>query len=299
VSLIHTGAIGLLHPGEMGAAVGGVLAAEHPVWWASSGRSPASARRASAAGLIDVGSVEAIRDGCDLIVSICPPEAAPDVARQVSGFRGVYLDANAIAPATAREVAALVEAGGGRYLDGGIIGGPPTPGSRGTRLYLSGPHGPKISELFSGTAVDARVLSDDPTAASALKMCFAAWTKGTTALLLDIRALAETLGETDALLTEWEGSMPELKDRSLVAAKQAVTKGWRWRAEMEEIARTFRDAALPDGFHKAAAEIYGALIRDEEAESAPGTLDEVIEALRHANAGPDPHPIASPSALAP
>jgi len=274
------GSVGLLHPGEMGAAVGAVLAGEHPVWWASSGRSTTSARRASAAGLTDVGSVEAIRDGCELIISICPPEAALDVARQVSGFAGVYLDANAIAPATAREVAAQVEAGGGRYLDGGIIGAPPTAGSRGTRLYLSGPDGPKISQLFSGTAVDARVLSDGPTAASALKMCFAAWTKGTIALLLDIRALAETLGESDALLTEWAGSMPDLKDRSLLAAQQAVTKGWRWRAEMEEIAKTFRDAGLPNGFDRAAAEIYGALIRDEEATSAPSTLDKAIEALR-------------------
>jgi 3-hydroxyisobutyrate dehydrogenase-like beta-hydroxyacid dehydrogenase len=278
--MMQFGSVGLLHPGEMGAAVGAVLAGEHPVWWASSSRSPASARRASVAGLTDVGSVEAIRDGCELIISICPPEAALDVARQVSGFQGVYLDANAISPGTAHEVAALVEAGGGRYLDGGIIGAPPTAGSRGTRLYLSGPDGPKISQLFSGTAVDARVLSDGPTAASALKMCFAAWTKGTIALLLDIRALAETLGETDALLAEWAGSMPDLKDRSLLAAQQAVTKGWRWRAEMEEIARTFRDAGLPDGFHRAAAEIYGALIRDEEAASVPGMLDEVIEALR-------------------
>ena len=277
--------IGLLHPGEMGAAVGGVLADEHPVWWASSGRSPASIRRASTVGLTDVGSVEAIRDACELIISICPPEAARDVACQVSGFHGVYLDANAIAPATAREVARLVEAGGGSYLDGGIIGGPPSSRSRGTRLYLSGPDGPIVSQLFSGTAVDARVLSDDPTAASALKMCFAAWTKGTTALLLDIRALAETLGETGALLAEWERSLPELKDRSLSAAQQAVTKGWRWRAEMKEIARTFRDADLPDGFHRAASEIYGALVRDQEAPTAPSTLDAVIESLRHGRTG--------------
>ncbi len=279
------GSIGVLHPGEMGAAVGAVLAAEHAVWWASAGRSPASARRASAAGLTDVGSVEAVRDGCELIISICPPDAARDVARQVSGFRGVYLDANAIAPATAREVAALVEVGGGTYLDGGIIGGPPSARSPGTRLYLSGPDGPRIAQLFSGTAVDARVLSDDPTAASALKMCFAAWTKGTTALLLDIRALAETLGETDALLAEWEGSLPELGDRSLAAALQGVTKGWRWRPEMEEIARTFREADLPDGFHRAASEVYGALDRDEGAAPTQSTLDQVIDSLRQGQTG--------------
>jgi 3-hydroxyisobutyrate dehydrogenase-like beta-hydroxyacid dehydrogenase len=281
---MQLGSVGLLHPGEMGAAVGAVLVGEHPVLWASSGRSRASSRRASAAGLTDVGSVEAVRDGSELIISICPPDAARDVARQVAGFQGVYLDANAIAPATARQVATLIEEGGGSYLDGGIIGGPPTARSPGTRLYLSGPDGPTISQLFSGTAVDARVLSDDPTAASALKMCFAAWTKGTTALLLDIRALAETLGQTGALLREWEGSMPELTERSLSAAQQAVTKGWRWRAEMDEIARTFREADLPDGFHRAASAIYGALIRDEEAGRSQSTLDQVIDSLRRGHA---------------
>jgi len=273
------GPIGLLHPGDMGAAVGGVLAAEHPVWWAFSGRSPASAARAAAAGLTGVGSIEAIRDGCELIISICPPSAARDVAQQVSGFQGIYLDANAISPATARQVANLVEAGGGRYLDGGIIGGPPTARSPGTRLYLSGPDAPRISQLFSETAVDARVLSDDLTAASALKMCFAAWTKGTTALLLDIRALADALGATGALLAEWEDSLPELKDRSLSAAQQAATKGWQWQAEMREIATTFRDAGLPDAFHRGAAEIYGAVIRDEGAAPVPSTLATVIDAL--------------------
>jgi 3-hydroxyisobutyrate dehydrogenase-like beta-hydroxyacid dehydrogenase len=273
--------IGLLHPGEMGAAIGRVLARQHPVWWASAGRSRASAQRASAAGLIDVGSVGTIRDECALIISICPPEFALGVARQVSGFDGVYLDANAIAPATARDVAAVIEAGGGRYVDGGIIGAPPSsPGSRRTRLYLSGPDGPDIAQLFATTEVDARVVSADATSASALKMCFSAWTKGSMALLLDVRALAEALGVTDALLSEWAGSIPELEARSLSAAQQAVTKGWRWRAEMEEIALTFRCAGLPDGFHRAASEIYGAPARDEAADEVQSTLDRVIGSVR-------------------
>ena len=85
--MMQFGSIGLLHPGEMGAAVGGVLAAEHPVWWASSGRSQASARRAAAAGLTDVGSVEAIRDECELIISICPPEAAVKSRGRCRAFR--------------------------------------------------------------------------------------------------------------------------------------------------------------------------------------------------------------------
>lgn len=274
------GPIGVLHPGAMGAAVGAALASKQTVWWASGGRSQASVRRASDAGLVDVGSVDALRDGCALIISICPPEAALAVAGLVSGFQGVYLDANAISPSTVREVAALVEAGGAHYLDGGIIGPPPAGRSPGTRLYLSGPDAPRVASLFSGSAVDARVLSDGLATASALKMCFAAWTKGTTALLLDIRALAASLGQAEALAAEWATSMPDLEGRCQFGAQQAATKGWRWRGEMEEIAKTFRDAELPDGFHRAAGEIYGRVERDDDATSGPGTVEQVVASLR-------------------
>ncbi|MGH8980092.1 MAG: DUF1932 domain-containing protein [Acidimicrobiales bacterium] len=264
----------------MGAAVGAALARTGPVLWASAGRSPATAARASGAGLVDAGTVDAVRDRCELLISICPPEAALDVARQVSGFRGLYLDANAISPATARHVASIVEEGGGRYLDGGIVGAPPSETAPGTRLYLSGPEAGAVAALFSGTAVRAKVLSDGPTTASALKMCYAAWTKGTTALLLDVRALAESLGQNAALVGEWDESMPTLSARSLSAAHQGLAKGWRWRAEMEEIARTFADAGLPDGFHRAAAQVYGALPRDDGAASVPAALEAVVEALQ-------------------
>jgi 3-hydroxyisobutyrate dehydrogenase-like beta-hydroxyacid dehydrogenase len=271
--------IGLLHPGEMGAGVGAVLVeAGHAVTWASSGRGPASVRRAASAGLVDVGSVGAMIDDCALILSICPPAHALEVALQVAGFSGLYVDANAIAPATARRVAEVIEAGGGRYVDGGIIGGPPTP-TEGTHLYLSGPSAREVSEVFAQTTVDTRVVSEDQTAASAIKMCFAAWTKGTTALLLDIRALAIAEGVEGPLLHEWHDSIPKLASRSLTAARQAATKGWRWVGEMEEIAATFRSARLPDGFHLAAAEIYRRPDRDEHAAADPATLESVLEAL--------------------
>ena len=117
--------IGLLHPGEMGAAVGKCLAgAGHQVLWVPEGRSAATRERAEAAGLTGVALAEIVSRS-DVIVSVCPPHAALDVARQVAGFGGLYLDANAISPATAREVAAIVEAGGASYVDGGIIGTPP------------------------------------------------------------------------------------------------------------------------------------------------------------------------------
>jgi 3-hydroxyisobutyrate dehydrogenase-like beta-hydroxyacid dehydrogenase len=271
--------IGLLHPGEMGAGIGATLVRTgHRVSWASSGRGTSSVRRAAAAGLVDVHSVEAMAESCDLIISVCPPSAALDVARQVAGFSGTYLDANAIAPRTARQVATVVEQGGGSYVDGGIIGGPPSP-AYSPRLYLSGPSAPPVRDVFVDTAVDALVISEDPTAASALKMCFAAWTKGTTALLLDVRALAVAQGVEASLLAEWEHSLPDLAGRSLLSAQQAATKGWRWVGEMEQIAATFRAAGLPDGFHRAAAEVYARPERDEGAAADESTLGDVLRAL--------------------
>jgi len=270
----------------MGAGIGATLvSAGHSVSWASSGRGASSARRAAAAGLVDVHSVETMVASCDLIISVCPPRAALDVAAEVIGFGGTYLDANAIAPATARQVAALVTRAGARYVDGGIIGGPPSPSSS-PRLYLSGPSALSVRDVFAGTAVQAQVISEDETAASALKMCFAAWTKGTAALLLDVRALALAEGVDGPLLAEWEHSLPDLAGRSLGAAQQAATKGWRWVGEMEQIAATFESAGLPDGFHRAAAEIYARPERDETAVADIATLGYVLRSLLD-GPGPD------------
>ena len=265
--------IGLLHPGEMGAAVGQCLAgAGHRVLWAPEGRSAATAARAAAAGLVACGLAEMVRRS-DLIMSVSPPHAALDIARQVAGFGGVYLDANAISPATAREVAGIVEAGGASYVDGGIIGTPPVaPGF--IRLYLSGPRAGELRDLFDGSPVDARLVDHGAGsavgassvggagvagvvgAASAVKMAYASWTKGTAALLLAARALARAEGVEETLLAEWAISQPGLDERSARAAGSAAAKGWRWIAEMEEIAATMAAAGLPEGFHQAAAEVY-------------------------------------------
>src|SRR4051794_38228828 len=131
------------------------------------------------------------------------------------------------------------------------------PAERGTtRLYLSGPEAGTVAELFAGTALDARIVSPNVGAASAVKMAFAAWTKGSAALLLAIRALARAEGVEATLLEEWRTSLPQLEAQSIAAARSAQKKGWRWIGEMEEIAETFAAAGLPDGFHRAAAEIY-------------------------------------------
>jgi 3-hydroxyisobutyrate dehydrogenase-like beta-hydroxyacid dehydrogenase len=275
--------VGLLHPGEMGAAVGQCLAgAGHRVLWVPDGRSATTRERAAAAGLIGCGLAEVVGRS-DLIVSVCPPHAALDVARQVArsqaaGFGGLYLDANAISPATAGEVAAIATAAGAGYVDGGIIGTPPVaPGF--IRLYLSGARAGEVRSLFDGTAVAARVVERAPAdgigAASAVKMAYASWTKGSAALLLAARALARAEGVEPVLLDEWGISQPGLEARSAGAGEAAAAKGWRWVAEMEEIAAAMAAAGLPEGFHRAAAEIYRRAPRD-------GDLDALLSALSSA-----------------
>ena len=272
----------------------------HVVLWASAGRGSATAARAAAAGLIDARTVTEIASRCDVIVSVCPPHAALEVAREVAGagFGGLYVDANAISPATVREVAAIVADGGAGCVDGGIIGTPPVrPGF--IRLYLSGPRAGEARQLFESTPVDVRVVdhgrsgADEGGAdgagvagggigvvgsASAVKMAYASWTKGSAALLLAARALARAQGVEDVLLAEWGLSQPGLEERSARAARSATSKGWRWVAEMEEIAATMGAAGLPEGFGLAAAEIYR---RSPHADAAG--LDAVLEALSSAS----------------
>jgi 3-hydroxyisobutyrate dehydrogenase-like beta-hydroxyacid dehydrogenase len=233
--------VGLVHPGAMGASVGRCLQANrHEVLWASEGRSAATRERAQS--FRDVGTVQALAGEAELILSICPPHSALEVARSVEGFDGMYVDANAISPMRAREIAAIHP----RFVDGGIVGSPPE--EPGTTLYLSGSGAASVAVLFVGTNLEARVVAD----ASAIKMAYAAWSKGSAAMLLAIRDVARHFGVED----EWKLAAPELAARVPRAEQSAATKGWRWAGEMEEIADTFAAAGQPDGFHRAAARVY-------------------------------------------
>jgi 3-hydroxyisobutyrate dehydrogenase-like beta-hydroxyacid dehydrogenase len=267
----------------MGSSIGAALVgAGHLVKWVSDGRGSATRNRAQAANLIEETSFAAALHDAQVVVSVCPPAAAGDVATSVgrSGFRGVYLDANAVSPSTARRIGENLSTCGITFVDGGIVG-PPAEAAGTTRLYLSGPAAPEVASLFENTVVDARRVDDQAGSASAVKVCFAAWTKGTTALLLAIRALADAEGVTTDLLDEWATSIPELVERSERVARSGL-KAWRFAPEMEEIAATFASAGLPDGFHEAAADIYWRMAAFKDAEAAP-TLGEVIESLK-----PDP-----------
>ncbi len=279
--------VGLLHPGDMGAAVGGCLVSVgHEVLWDPAGRSRATTGRALAAELTGVAFGRLIARS-SVILSICPPHAALDVAHQVAaaGYSGCYVDANAISAGTAEEVSAIVTAAGAAYVDGGIIGPPPEVAGH-TRLYLSGPQANEVRPLFSRSRLDARIAEGPLYAASAVKMAYAAWTKGSSALLLAARALARAGGVERTLIAEWQLSQQALGDQSERSASAAASKGWRWVAEMEEIAASMAAAGLPSGFHEAAADIYDRASRAERPATRrapttepPSTLDSIMSAL--------------------
>ncbi|MDH3444554.1 MAG: DUF1932 domain-containing protein, partial [Deltaproteobacteria bacterium] len=168
---------------------------------------------------------------------------------------------------------------GAKFVDGGIIGSPVKQKGT-TRLYLSGERAAEVAQLFSKSMLDARAIGDEPGAASALKVAYAAWTKCSDALLLGIRAYAAYEGVDAALLEEWRISQPLLEKRCDRAAAVATPKAWRYVGEMEEIAGAFEKAGLTGGFHQAAAELCNRLGAFKDRTHPAPTIAEVIETLR-------------------
>ena len=266
----------VLHPGAMGASIAAaVSSAGHEVIGVASGRSRATIDRAREAQITLVETLEEAMNRVDVVLSICPPEAALDVAHEVqaTGYDGIYVDGNAISPETAAAIGELFD---NNFVDGGIVG-PPAWRAGATRFYLSGAMAKDVVVLFADSLVTARAISGGAGAASAVKMCYAAYTKGSSALVLAIRALAEDNGVTETLLAEWDISQKGLRDSSERSALGTSPKAWRFAGEMREIATTFDAAGLPNGFHLAAAEIYERMAHFKNDD--PARLEQVIEAL--------------------
>lgn len=268
--------VGILHPGAMGVTVATTCASTGAadVLWCPAGRSPESIERATAAGLSGIDTLADLVERSDVIVSVCPPGSALDVADQVAtiGFDGIYVDANAIAPDTARSVGERFE----RFVDGGIIG-PPAVRAGITRLYLSGDEAAEVASLWEGSLLDVRTIDGGPGAASALKIAYATWTKVSSALLLGVRAFARAEGIEAALLDEWEISVPGTAERSEATAQMTAFKAWRFDGEMAEIAAAFDAAGLPPGFGEAGRDIFGRMAGFKGGDDA--TLDDVLAVL--------------------
>lgn len=242
----------------MGALVGAAVAGE--VLWASDGRSEATRARAEAAGFRDVGSVAELVAQSEVVLSICPPAIAEEVAAAVfgSGFEGLFVEGNAIAPARVERIAES-----GRCVDGSIIA------SNGINLYLSGGSGDvaEVAALFPTGEVTAIPLEGGIGAASALKMAYGGWNKIGVALAAQAYAIARAYGVEDALAGEG------VESRGIV---RGSGKAWRWAPEMEEVADTAASVGLPDGMGRAAADLFR---RWDTHRDKPAELEQLLDDL--------------------
>jgi 3-hydroxyisobutyrate dehydrogenase-like beta-hydroxyacid dehydrogenase len=208
---------------------------------------------------------------------VCPPEFAADVARAVAatGFSGPFADLNALSPQRKAAIAAAMHEAGIRFADGGVIGLPTrTPGQ--TTVFLSGDAARDVAACFQKGAIGATVLDGEAGRASALKILFAAYNKGSIALFTSLYAAAQQYGVFDELREQFakRGVALATIDSQIV---HASPKAWRWVAEMHEIAAALEAVDMPGDFHRAAAVVYERLAGFKDAKS-PAIAEVIAQA---------------------
>jgi 3-hydroxyisobutyrate dehydrogenase-like beta-hydroxyacid dehydrogenase len=273
--------LGVLHPGQMGAAVGAqARTTGTPVLWCPAGRSGATAERAGRAGLGRAADLADLLGRAGVVLSVCPPAVALEVAGDVAraGFSGVYVEANAVSPARARQAGELLGATGATFVDGGIIGPPPGDG-RTARLYLAGPAEAtaRVAALFDGSLLTTVVLDHGPPAASALKMAYASYQKSSRVLAALAHALARHHDVAEHLRAE-AGLLPGSALADVGHLPSVAARAWRWAPELREIAATLEDAGLPPETAAATAETLSRWADLKDAWDVP--LAEVLDHLR-------------------
>ena len=288
--------VGIVSPGDMGQAIGGVLIAHGlRVVAALDGRSERTRRLAAQAGIADVGTVERLVDEADVVLSVVVPAAATTVADRVAaamrsaGATPLYADCNAVAPQTASRVGQIVTAAGARFVDAGIIGPPPRV-SGATRIYASGEAAGEFAAL-EAFGLDVRVLGPRVGAASGLKMCYGALTKGLSALATELLVAAERLELGDPLRREITASQPALLQWIGGALPSMPPKAHRWVGEMEEIAATFEAVGLTPRLFEGVADLYRWVASTPPGRETPETRiprdgDATVAALAAAAATP-------------
>jgi len=271
--------LGILHPGQMGISIAASAQnSGNEVFWVSEGRSPETHARASKHELHDSGSLAQLCETCSILLCVCPPHAAEGVARQViaQDYKGLYVDANAISPQRTVQIGQELEDAGINFIDGSIIGGPAWEPGR-TWLYLSGQNTERVASCFSAGPLETQMIDHEIGKAAAIKMCYAAYTKGTTALLSAILATAEALGVRAELENQWARNWPDFNEQTTRRVKIGASRAWRFAGEMDEISATFDAAGLPGGFHAAAADLYHRIAQFKDDTSVP--LEEILDTL--------------------
>ncbi|WP_042428025.1 NAD(P)-dependent oxidoreductase [Streptacidiphilus anmyonensis] len=271
--------IGLLHPGSMGAPVGAcAVQAGHRVLWTPEGRSEATRARAEQYSL-EAATLEQLLADADVLLSLCPPAAAVDIAQQVAdiGFTGVYIDANAVRPATVLGIADVLPKET-VLVDAAVVGSPPVAGKTPT-LYLAGPADATdlAEELFAATAVHTTVLGTEPGQASALKLAYSSFQKASrmlAALAVGVAAEHGVDQELAAIAARRTGSY--LAETAYIP--KTAARAWRWGPELEEAAEMLADAGLPPDMLTAAA---AALARWDDSKDQQLSIDEALARLAH------------------
>jgi len=270
--------IAILGPGEMGAAVGKAFHDKGlTVMTCLDGRSASTCERATAAGFHDVPDLETLLGEAEIVLSILPPGKAPILARNVanamakSGQTPPYVDMNAVSPGTALAMQSDIEGAGAVYIDGGIVGSPPGK-SIPTRFFVSGPEA-GLMEGLDGLGIDVRQCGPEIGHGVAIKMCYAAITKGTSALHTAVLMAAESLGVADELHQELALSVSQIYKRMENVVPKLPAVSARYISEMKEIAKTMESAGMTPNFHVAATELYQALEKTPFATERRDTID--------------------------
>ena len=270
--------VAILSPGEMGAATGKAFQKNgFDIITSLEGRSETSRKRANAAGFRDCGSIASTLAEADIVFSILPPGDALAQAKRVgatmteTGHKPPYFDCNAVSPETAAQIGLVIEAAGAAYIDGGIVGNPPGAAVP-TRFFVSG-SGAQQMNVFDGKGVDIKQCGLEAGKASAIKMCYAGITKGTSALHAAMLMTAEKLNIADELHHELTYSQGAIYKRmeGLTSALPAVSA--RYIAEMEEIAKTMGTVGMPTGFHNGSADLYRLMTKSPYASEIRETVD--------------------------
>jgi 3-hydroxyisobutyrate dehydrogenase-like beta-hydroxyacid dehydrogenase len=253
--------VGIMSPGEMGSAVGQVLARHGLTVIAALGERSARTRALAAeAGIADVGTLENLVGKADLVLSILDPDAAIVAAQRVAAAMKsaaatpLYADCNSIALQSARKIGEIIKAVGAPFAEASIIGAPPRVPNR-TRIYAAGPHAQDFAQL-NQFGLDVRILGPEEGKAKAIKTCYATLTKGTQALCTESLVSAKRLGVFAVLMTELETSQKGLLKFARDGLQQMPPKAHRWIGEMNELAATYQEIGLTPRMLAGAADIY-------------------------------------------
>ena len=268
--------VAILSPGDMGEGVAkSIMGQKIDVITVLAGRSDETRMRADRAGIREVSDLDTLVSEAELVISIMPPEHAEAIAAEVAAAMTAtsnappYVDMNAIAPTTARRIAAVMADAGADFIDGGIIGWAPFKSKTDTKLYVSGPQA-KLMDQLDGNGKKVIQLGGEIGRASAVKMIYASVTKGTDSLLTAAYTAAEALGIRDVLETEWEGNVLDRMARRVPALP---ADAGRWIGEMEQIAETYASVGVTENYHKGAADMYRLLNSTPFAAESRETMD--------------------------